>query len=301
VDNCPFTSNPAQQDSNNNGIGDVCDDQDSDGVFDTQDNCPTTFNPDQRDGDGDGIGDACAVDLRIGRFEVTQAIQTLDNSLPLVVGKPTWVRVYLLTGVAQTPVTNVTGKLVGFLPTGGTEEIRPIPTFITAEPNPDRGNTNHTLNFRLPERWFIPHSHTMLFTIVVNPDRAAFEINYSNNELLAGTRIFQEMPQFNLTFVPVRVNGCTPTLTEFLQCVDYLRQVYPLSRFGLWQSGVLDYDQDPTCHNQDMLWQIWKRNFMTDDPAPRMHYFGLVCQVIFWSASNKGWKETIIRCCHPAH
>lgn len=36
------------------------DDSDEDGILDPCDNCPWTWNPDQRDSDGDGIGDACS-------------------------------------------------------------------------------------------------------------------------------------------------------------------------------------------------------------------------------------------------
>lgn len=43
VDNCPLTFNPNQADSDNDGIGDVCDDDlDNDGVPDILDNCPNT-------------------------------------------------------------------------------------------------------------------------------------------------------------------------------------------------------------------------------------------------------------------
>ena len=47
-DNCPYTPNPLQQDSNNNGVGDACD--------------PTTIGsvgPCGVDSDGDAVGDAC--------------------------------------------------------------------------------------------------------------------------------------------------------------------------------------------------------------------------------------------------
>jgi hypothetical protein len=60
-DNCPAIPNPGQEDSNNNGIGDACDitDSDGDGIDDPLDNCPFTANTDQADNDGDNIGDVC--------------------------------------------------------------------------------------------------------------------------------------------------------------------------------------------------------------------------------------------------
>jgi len=37
----------------------ICDDLDDDGVLDALDNCFGLFNPAQRDSNGNGIGDAC--------------------------------------------------------------------------------------------------------------------------------------------------------------------------------------------------------------------------------------------------
>jgi hypothetical protein len=99
-DNCPAVFNPNQFDKDNDGLGDLCDDDldgdgipnaedpcnwpdvpenpydpasplipsncqgdvDGDGITDEEDLCPTVFDQEQRDTDGDNLGDACDFD-----------------------------------------------------------------------------------------------------------------------------------------------------------------------------------------------------------------------------------------------
>ncbi|RMF75485.1 MAG: hypothetical protein D6738_03755, partial [Acidobacteria bacterium] len=69
-DNCPFTPNPTQDNSDADTLGDACDncplddnesqaDQDGDNVGDVCDNCVDVVNPDQDNVDGDSLGGAC--------------------------------------------------------------------------------------------------------------------------------------------------------------------------------------------------------------------------------------------------
>jgi hypothetical protein len=92
------------------------------------------------------------VDLTITNVEVTQAIQRLNNSVGLVAGKATMARIYVGLNGSTAPVREVYGAI--YVYENGVE-VPGSPFYayngpITAQPNPNRGQENATLNVMLP-------------------------------------------------------------------------------------------------------------------------------------------------------
>ncbi len=141
------------------------------------------------------VGDVPPLNLRIPQVEITQAIQWLndpghvDNSVPLVRGKSTVVRVYVDVELSGVPIPNVEVFLhATFMdktrakPVVGAKAARangPLRESFTAPVVPNRGNVEHTANFLLPDYW-VESGHVALDAFVKAPAGRS-ETNYSDN------------------------------------------------------------------------------------------------------------------------
>ena len=123
-------------------------------------------------------------DIGITGIEITQAIQNVNHSVPLIAGRSTPVRAFLSTDTS-TDIDLVGGLLtvtvdgVEITPAGG---LRQISTGI-ASPNSSKDNETHTVNFELPAPSGITQSSNVDFEVTVeyfndtNPGNNTFQMN----------------------------------------------------------------------------------------------------------------------------
>ena len=117
-----------------------------------------TFSPASRtvsvSPDATGVDFVAVPNLTISHIEITQATQDENNSVPLIAGKPTFVRVYVDCGVGCISVPGVTGVLE--VSTLSNASLVPSPRFITvyhvANWVDQRGDMDKTLNFMVDTR-----------------------------------------------------------------------------------------------------------------------------------------------------
>ncbi|MGB1042086.1 MAG: choice-of-anchor B family protein [Tenacibaculum sp.] len=142
-------ANPNQEDSDNNGTGDVCDnvntnDKDNDGINDDVDNCPETANQDQLDTDNDGIGDVCDDD------DDNDGVLDTDDNCPLVANPNQEDSDNNGTGDACTPSNKVPCEngMSGNFPCNGYDLLLQLPlnTFDTDFVNDSWGWTDPNTN-----------------------------------------------------------------------------------------------------------------------------------------------------------
>ncbi|HEX9091318.1 MAG TPA: hypothetical protein VF831_07500, partial [Anaerolineales bacterium] len=148
-----------------------------------------------------GAGPPSGPDMSLNAIEVTQAIQDLNNSVDLVAGKHTYVRVHTSSPVNQAHVyATLTGK-------HGFTNLAPILTpsnpggDITVRTSPDRGQINDSYLFELPSGWTSAGDLTL--TARLDPNNAKFDPNTVNNSLTT-TVNFKSTPSLRLRLVDVQ-------------------------------------------------------------------------------------------------
>ncbi len=178
-------------------------------------------------------------DLTISGLEITQAVQTVDNSVPLVAGRPTVIRVYPHTNTIE-QVNNVT---VAISATRNGVELAGSP--LTVGPtsvltNPGRSNINSSFNARLPSDWL---SGAVTLQVTIDPANSIEEKDESNN---SSTTIltFNTVPDLNVTVVPidhyVDREYIGPSTYDYIQSI--LMKTYPVKAVNITDHPNFDFD-----------------------------------------------------------
>lgn len=175
-----------------------------------------------------------SVDIAITNIEVTQAIQDLNNSVDLIRGKRTGVRVHVDAAGANVP--GITARLYR-INSGGAVMAGPIypsagTNFLTVPNNPNRATFEHAFYFALPNDWV--DGGTLRLRAEVNPIQLPPEPTFANN--------VQNTPIFNLLASPTlrthlivwgyTVDGTyyqPNTVQDVYQARSWIRRTYPLA------------------------------------------------------------------------
>lgn len=170
------------------------------------------------------------VDLSIDSLEITQAVQTTSNNVPLIAGRPAIVRVYAkYTGTAAP--SNVNVALTG---TRGGVALPPVtlgPQAVSTAPS--RATYSSSFNLTLPAAWL---SGTVAMTATVDSAAAVAELDETNNTRTA-TLVFHTVPALDLVIVPIRYtdlsNGQTYAPPTVDTISDFIKRTYPLSTINV--------------------------------------------------------------------
>jgi Concanavalin A-like lectin/glucanases superfamily len=219
---------------------------------------------------------APTIDLVADGLEVTQSVQDLNNTVPLVANKRTYVRfhVHSVGGSAET-----TARLTV---SNGSEQVILAPLNaagrIVVRPDPNRAVLDDAFLFALPSGF---ESGTIQLTAQVNPDNDPQEVNRGNNSRTL-TASFADVPQQSLVLYSVgyQQNGQVfyPPDIDRAQLVLWMQRAFPLSdlqvveRTYIAGSGVPDCGQVNTYLLSKRLWDL---AHSTDVPA-NTHYYGMV-------------------------
>jgi hypothetical protein len=230
------------------------------------------------------------LDLQAVKVEVVQVVQCLDNprcadnAVPMLLGKPTWARLYV-RAEGGPPRRAVSGRLCrGRVATCDTGMIMPL-NRITPDDDDDpsvndRGSLDASLNFIVPPVWLAEGALEM--TAFVNyEEEDVDETRGDNNAVQASVSV---VPGRTLTvmFMPVTADGFTAPITEMWDFVDFLARVFPITRVSPIARPALPGNFDLSDRSGDGCGRSWGRlmdalrGVYTWGGSGRAYLYGLV-------------------------
>jgi hypothetical protein len=215
-------------------------------------------------------------DLKLDNVEITQAIQDAQNSVPMVAGRATVLRIFATTGSAARALTNVQVEVTASR--SGTKLSGSPTSFNTSVPlSYSRADYSSSLNMKLPESWL---SGTIDLNVRLDPENAIDELDETNNNYSIHLT-FQAVPVLNIKVVPIRYTH-TPTNTTYTaptqaDISQYLMRIFPIDQVNVTWHTPIDFTGDLRSVDawQTLLNQV--STIKTTEGAPlSTAYYGLI-------------------------
>lgn len=193
------------------------------------------------------------LNLSVQELEVTQAIQDLQNSIPLVKGKLTRARVYVGAPAGVTRLSGLEVWLYGYAnnPYGSALPGSPLKigpgtyTLAGGTVAQKRLSLASSFNFEIPATWQTYGS--IALRAVVNPNRTFSETNFGDNELIDSV-FWKTCSTVNLKLVSVTSDGITVSLSSDLVTagLSWMKDVYPIHQLNVstLASGAISATRD---------------------------------------------------------
>lgn len=175
-------------------------------------------------------------DLELGGLEVTQAVQDAQNSVALVAGRTTVLRIFATSTLETQALSDV--KVLVTADRDGTTLSGSPSVFQASIPlSASRADYASSINLKLPNSWL---SGSIDLSVRLDPDNTVAEVDEGNN-ILSLHLIFIPVPPLNVVIVPVRYTHTPNGITYAPPAVDtissWMYRVFPISQINIaWHS-----------------------------------------------------------------
>jgi hypothetical protein len=216
-------------------------------------------------------------DLAISHVEITQSVQRADNSVPLVAGRPTVVRVFAFVAHGD-PSSNVTVSLEATRSGANLGSVNSSPRAVPLSPT--RADTNSTFNFLLPASWL---SGNIVLVATVDAAGTVIETNESNNSLQSSLS-FNVVPDLDIRIVPISYThqgsddpGTYPGQADD-RIKDWIRRAFPVAAVNTsFRTPYLGFqgNLDDVSDWSELLYDVTDLKVFDGAPSSQF-YYGLV-------------------------
>lgn len=212
-------------------------------------------------------------DLIVQNIEVVQAVQDANNSVPLVAGRNTMLRIYARTGGSSSPMKNVK---ISVTANDGSHMLNESPRSYTAtiplEYN--RANIQSSINITLPISWV---SGSVSFTVRLDPDNSIGEPSESNN-IITKSFTFQQVDPLRVKIVPIKYvntkDGHTYPAPTNDTIKDWILRTYPVPDVEIsWRSAyTFTGDLTKSTEFQRLLSEVTSLKTSENAPSAQVYY-----------------------------